>query len=102
MVGGLVADHPIEPVRLLADLVEPVKRYARGQLRTYTSATPLDRLVDAARPESMAARRLRKEVDAFLRTPPAARDDRRLCEERSAWRPNHPTLGPHLLAPGGR
>jgi hexosaminidase len=100
MLRGLVADHPIEPLRLLADLVEPVKGYHRGQLRTYTSATPLDRLVDAARPESMPARRLRKEVDVFLRTPPPARDDRPLRAAFSTWRNNHPILEPLLSARG--
>jgi hexosaminidase len=100
MLRGLVADHPIEPLRLLADLVEPVKGYHRGQLRTYTSGTPLDRLVDAARPESMPARRLRKEVDVFLRTPPPARDDRPLRAAFSTWRNNHPILEPLLSARG--
>lgn len=100
MLRGLVADHPIEPLRLLADLVEPVKGYHRGQMRTYTSATPLDRLVDAARPESMPARRLRKEVDVFLRTPPPARDDRPLRAAFSTWRNNHPILEPLLSARG--
>jgi hexosaminidase len=96
MLKGIVGDQPIEPLRLLADLVEPVKYYVRGQMRTYTSATPLDRLVDAARPESMAARRLQKEVDAFLRTPLLSRDDQRLRATFSAWRNNHPILEPLL------
>jgi hexosaminidase len=96
MLKGLVGDHPIEPLRLLADLVEPVKYYFRGQMRTYASATPLDRLVDAARPESMAARRLQKEVDAFLRTPPLSRDDQGLRTTFSTWRNNHGVLEPLL------
>jgi hexosaminidase len=40
----------------LADLLEPVKGYARERARQYTSFTPLNRLVDATRPESDAAR----------------------------------------------
>jgi hexosaminidase len=96
MLKRLSGDRDPEPLQLLADVVEPVKGYERGQLRDYTSATPLDRLVDAARPESMAARRFRKDVDRFLRTPPASRDDRPLREALSAWRANHPRLEPNL------
>ncbi len=56
MLGRLAGDHPAGPVRILSDILEPVKYYARGQSRTYTSFTPLNRLVDATRPESDAAR----------------------------------------------
>ena len=52
----------------LADVVEPVKGYAReGLAKTEaTSLTPLNRVIDAARPESLRAREFNQLVDEFL------------------------------------
>jgi hexosaminidase len=52
----LVGNDAIEPLKVLADVVEPVKNYERGRTRQYTQLTPLNRLVDAVRPESNVAR----------------------------------------------
>jgi len=54
------------PLRTLVDLVEPVKEYNRGRLHPQTTLAPLTRLVDAARPDSQAARRLQDLVDGLL------------------------------------
>ena len=49
----------------LADYVEPVKGYARSSSGiNYTQQTPLNRLVDAARPESAATRHFIAEIAA--------------------------------------
>ena len=55
-------------LRTLADVVEPVKGYAREQLATSepTSLTPLNRVIDAARPESATARQFGELVDKFV------------------------------------
>jgi hexosaminidase len=55
-------------LRILADVVEPVKGYAREQLAASepTSLTPLNRVIDAARPESATARRFGELVNEFL------------------------------------
>jgi hexosaminidase len=55
-------------LKTLADVVEPVKGYAReGLAKTEaTSLTPLNRVIDAARPESLAARNFNQLVDEFL------------------------------------
>jgi hexosaminidase len=50
-------------LNVLDDLLEPVKEYAREGAREYTSFTPLNRLVDATRPESDAAREFAGLVD---------------------------------------
>ncbi len=63
MLQRLAGMHSMEPLRMMADLLEPVKFYARGQTRKYTSFTPLNRLVDATRPESHAAREFAGLVD---------------------------------------
>jgi hexosaminidase len=58
MLRRIAGSEDIGALRTLADVVEPVKGYARQKqaLTEPTAATPLNRLVDAARPESMTAR----------------------------------------------
>jgi hexosaminidase len=68
MLKRLAGDQPVEPLRLLASLVEPVKRYGRMDLRAYTQATPLDRFVDAVPPESEMGRLLAGAVAGYLDT----------------------------------
>jgi len=84
-----------DALRALADVVEPVKLYNRGRSRNYTQRTPLDRLVDAARPESDAARVFRKDVDAFLGTAPAFSGGASLRARAQAWAANHDGLDPY-------
>jgi hexosaminidase len=56
-------------LRMLTDVVEPLENYQRGGTGRYTQQTPLNRLVDAARPESDAARAFSRQVDALLADP---------------------------------
>ena len=58
-----------DDLRRLADVVEPLEDYQRGETRHYTQQTPLNRLVDAARPESDTARDLARQVDMLLADP---------------------------------
>jgi hexosaminidase len=55
-------------LRVLADVVEPVKGYSREETSPVepTSLMPLNRLVDAARPESSTARHFAELVNALL------------------------------------
>jgi hexosaminidase len=96
MLQKLVGDAPVEPLKTLADLVEPVKNYARGQVRDYCSDTPLDRLVDAARPESETARRFRRQVDFYLKNGPDAAQAAELRSTLARWRDNRAVLDPIL------
>ena len=96
MLQRLVGDAPVEPLKTLADVLEPVKYYARGQVRDYRSDTPLDRLVDAARPESEPARRFRRQVDFFLKNGPDAAQAGDLRSTLARWRDNHAALEPIL------
>jgi hexosaminidase len=66
MLKRLAGDQPVEPLQLLASLVEPVKRYGRMDLHPYTQSTPLDRFVDAVPPESEMGRVLAGSVAGFL------------------------------------
>ncbi|WP_375434537.1 beta-N-acetylhexosaminidase [uncultured Hymenobacter sp.] len=55
------------PLRMLAEVLEPVKEYKRHfQGFTYTPQTPLNRLVDAAPAESDRARQFNAIVDTLL------------------------------------
>jgi hexosaminidase len=68
MLRRIAGTNDISALRTLADVVEPVKDYAREETATVapTSATPLNRLVDAARPESDTARRFADLVNAVV------------------------------------
>ena len=57
-------------LQTLASVVEPVKEYRRYQQRPQTMLSPLTGLVDAARPDSDAARRFAGEVDSLLSDAP--------------------------------
>jgi hexosaminidase len=85
MLQRLAGAGPVAPVRTLAEVVEPVKDYARGEARKYTSLTPLNRLVDTARPSSEAARRFSTLVDSRSDLP-------RIRECLTLWRDNDARL----------
>ena len=86
-------------LRALADVVEPVKDYTREATATAepTSATPLNRVVDAVPLESDVARRFGELVDRFVAS--SCRDadaTARLRAQLSSWRDNDARLQPLL------
>jgi hexosaminidase len=66
MLRRLARGKDIGSLQILASLVEPVKEYRRYQERPQTMLSPLTGLVDAARPDSEAARRFASLVDGLL------------------------------------
>jgi len=56
MLERLAGGSPVGPLRTLADVLEPANLRERTRTHKYTQQTPLDRLVDAVRPESAVAR----------------------------------------------
>ncbi|HZT28746.1 MAG TPA: family 20 glycosylhydrolase [Bryobacteraceae bacterium] len=86
----LAGEGPVEPVRVLAEVVEPIKNYGRGQARKYTQQTPLNRLVDTAQPASDRAREFSELVE---RLPASEADVRRWL---MLWRDNDARLQPLL------
>lgn len=95
MLQRLAGTHSIDPVRVLADVLEPVKFYQRSSAREYTSATPLNRLVDAARPESDVAREFLNSVRRFLLDPKGQPEQRAVIRKHlTTWRDNHKTFLP--------
>jgi len=81
MLERLAGSSDIEALEVLARVVEPVKLYARSSAGPYTNFTPLNRLVDAVRPESDVARDF-------------PRDHRRAREWLARWCANHRKLAP--------
>jgi hexosaminidase len=71
-------------VRVIADVVEPVKVYQRGAMRAHTRHTALTRLVDVARPDSREARRIAALVDGAVAGRAASRQ--LLAEAFGLWR----------------
>jgi hexosaminidase len=63
MLERMAGEQSAHSLRALADIVEPVKEYSRGEARDYTSLTAYNRLVDAAHPESDTAREFAKLVN---------------------------------------
>jgi hexosaminidase len=95
MLQRLVGEgNAIGPIKILADVVEPVKYYSRGSTRQYTQDTPLNRLVDAARPESILARNFRKSVDQFLRNAPSWGNPADFRTALTTWKNNDKILQP--------
>ncbi len=89
----------IAALRVLADVVEPVKNYSREKTATVepTSAAPLNRLIDAARPESDTARQFANLVDAMVSgksNTPETKTQIRIMLMR--WRDNQANLQPLL------
>ena len=68
MLRRIAGTEDISALRTVADVVEPVKDYTREETAPSvpTSATPLNRLVDAARPESQTARQFAALVNALI------------------------------------
>ena len=66
MLQRLAGGPGARPLQVLADVLEPVKLYARNQGNKYVSSVPLTRLVDTVRPESDRGRIFAAMVDAYL------------------------------------
>ncbi|MFN7994753.1 MAG: family 20 glycosylhydrolase [Bryobacteraceae bacterium] len=93
MLERMAAGGPVAPVHTLAEVVEPVKEYARGEMHPYTSFTPLTRMVDTARPYSETARQFGAMVDARTDLP-------KMREWLTRWRDNDALLTPVMERSG--
>jgi hexosaminidase len=78
----------ISNLRTLADVVEPTKGYTRMKTAVVkpTALVPLNRLVDAARPESVTTRHFAEMVDAFLANPANANAKSNIEAMLNRWR----------------
>jgi hexosaminidase len=94
MLRRLAGGKDDAALQTLASVVEPVKEYRRYEVRPQTMLSPLTGLVDAARPDSAAARRFAGEVDALLSDAPRFESRARDVENTlAAWRDAGAQLG---------
>jgi len=91
MLERLAGNGPTAPVRTLADVVEPVKDYAREEAHGYDRFSPMNRLIDAARPDSETARQFAALVDGAMGD---AEAQRQIREWLTLWRDNEAKLAP--------
>jgi hexosaminidase len=98
----LANSEDIGALRTLVSVIEPVKEYRRYQMRPQTMLSPLTGLVDAARPDSEAARQFAAMVDGLLSDAPRFqlyRSDIR--DSLTGWRDAGAALDPIIdRAPG--
>ena len=90
MLRRIAGTDNISSLRVLADVVEPVKDYSREETAPAvpTSATPLNRLIDAARPESATARQFDNWVNALLAGKASPEIKTQMMTLLSRWRDN--------------
>ncbi len=67
-IAGPSTPREFAALKTLADVLEPVKDYTRGETTSYTAitTTPLNHVVDAVPPESDSARRFDEKVSGFI------------------------------------
>jgi hexosaminidase len=95
LLRRLAGSQNTGPLRTLASIIEPVKEYRRYQMRPQTMLSPLTGLVDAARPDSEAARQFAANVDGLLADAPRFVLYRANLEQTLAqWQTASRELGP--------
>jgi len=96
MLRRIAGSNDISALRTFADVVEPVKDYAREEITAVeaTSLSPLNRVIDAARPESATARRFADLVDALIAGRANAASAQEMRGFLTRWRDNQTNLQP--------
>jgi hexosaminidase len=99
MLRRLAGTEDIRSLRVLADAVEPTKDYTRSEVypQPPVKRVPMNRLADAARPESAVARRFAELVGTYIES--GHKDSAAEAQIRAwfvKWQGNHPTLTPVL------
>ncbi len=94
MLERMTDGADISALRALIDLVEPVKGYAREGLASTppTTMMPLNRAIDAARPESLPARDFGLLVDEFVSGHIKPGLELQIRSKLTAWRDNEVEL----------
>jgi hexosaminidase len=97
MLHRMAGVEDISALRTLADVVEPVKDYARfGSVKgVWDFRAPLNRLIDAANPESKIGRHFQSSVQKYIQSGYKDRDaEIQLRALLTTWRDNDPKLKP--------
>jgi hexosaminidase len=85
MIRRMAANGDAALLKKLADLVIPTRLGIRQRSQSYTSFTPLNRMVDAVPPESETARRFDQSVKLLLSNPSNAGVIRQVREALTGW-----------------
>jgi hexosaminidase len=96
MLERLQGGPDVHSLKILADVLEPVKEYARDEAGNYNSFTPLNRLVDTVHPESDTARRFAARVENYLAHSSTPADLDAIKNRLALWRDNDQQLEPVL------
>jgi hexosaminidase len=102
MLARLAGTDDIAALRVLADVVEPVKDYTRLELANKSGVAlsiedPLNRLVDAVPPESEAARKFALAVNTLVSSKFRDADSKaQVRAQLVSWSNNHTRLQPLL------
>jgi hexosaminidase len=96
MLRRIAGSDDIPALRTFTDVVEPVKDYNREELAVVeaTSLSPLNRVIDAARPESATARQFADLVDTIIAGRANAQTKQEARVLLMLWRDNQTNLQP--------
>jgi len=96
MLRRIAGSNDISALRTFTDIVEPVKDYTREEIAAVeaTSLSPLNRVVDAARPESETARHFTDLVNVLIAGRADANGKQEIAMWLSRWRDNQIGLQP--------
>jgi hexosaminidase len=96
MLRRIAGSNDISALRTFTDVVEPVKDYTREEIATAeaTSLSPLNRAIDAARPESDTARHFADLVNAFMGGHADSNAKQEVRTLLIRWRDNQTNLQP--------
>ncbi len=94
MLRRIAGSNDISALRTFTDVVEPVKDYNREELAAVqaTSLSPLNRVIDAARPESATARQFGNLVDALIAGHADSEAKQQIKALLIGWRDNQSNL----------
>jgi len=96
MLRRIAGSKDISALRTFTDVVEPVKDYTREEIARVeaTSLSPLNRVIDAARPESATARHFADLVDAMIAGRGSIDTKAEVRALLTRWRDNQTKLEP--------
>ncbi|UCH93449.1 MAG: family 20 glycosylhydrolase [Candidatus Aminicenantes bacterium] len=94
MLRRLVNGRDTQALKVLVDVVEPLKIYERRQQATYTFFSPLTRVVDASLPDAKKARVFRQRVEDFVKGNVNKEAAKVLIGDLELWKDNHQILKP--------
>ena len=98
MLRRIAGGDDISALKVLADVVEPVKDYTREETAPApaTSLLPLNRVVDAVRPESATARQFADAVDELVANAAKPGSEAWIKDILKHWRENQAELQPQF------